>query len=1078
MLTMAIAPEFEQTEYRINVTEELPQGTIVFLDFEANDADQDGENSMISYKILQSEHSKYLEIKDPIKPIITVKERIDFEQITQFTVEIEARDGGEPSLASTAKLYVTVLDIDDQNPFFSHELYYTNSISDSTFEVFPSPIFAKDGDSLNEPIFYELSGDHHEEFAINATGSVRLLGDEVPSTIIFVHAKQLNKPERASLAILRIANQTSIEFQHYMYSVQISSQSAIGMELLKVKATTSNQNSIINYSIVDDSTNLVSIDEETGKIELVSNPSKAQYTIKLMASDGKARTWSQLHVTVTNLNNYEPEFEKKAYKFDIKDSALLGQVRAVDRDANDTVEYRLLNLNALFRIDQEGMLSVKNMHSLNPSTIYEVIILAEDNQNHKAFTNIKITSKRDNTEMLSTIFGSIVFIILSIGMIAVIYYILRKAKKIVNMYLLLLAFRWCDSKSRNLWMSNSSDQGVIISDSYDSSKSDVSTIRATNHRALYDGSAPELNTITDSSAALSFRQKSNSPPSMSTFTSTQLPSPLSQTPLSNTISGPNPIGLTSCGNSRLVPVTVQNQTGTPTINLNMDNYFEEEDITNIPNYQNTSMNWDNQHASTSGQLAEHEDALSSSLIDHHVQETNYQYDPTINYQEAGFSYHYGITNGNYHHQTKVEHNNTQQRQAYQKVDFPHYEFLDHHHQSFVQYDFYNDDSIYSHESTLQINSLHGQHICVNNLYEARYHGLPILPCCLRKFQPNNVDRNEEEVEYSRPIITELEPIYKSPTKSIEYRKKKASALKMLPLSPIQAPPPTTRILSNLEILTLHYENKMKGSELEVTCPDIETSRNEMMDFFSRAYQALDKKTADNGVVIKSKTSQTQGERNEDAGAILPTPPNTPAIDNNHPQFSEGGVQVGDIEEFALMFKNARIRFGFTQGDVGKHIGERFGSEFSQTTISRFEALNLSFKNMIKLRPQLTIWLTETEKFLKLGKTADEINNEKMHLMSNSAVSEEIKFEEMGMESPTERKRTYEDDPNGSIKKRRKRTNLEKFQRDHLTALFNLNQRPDEDQLENIATGLGLEVAVCRVWFCNRRQKERRNSASN
>ena len=37
-----------------------------------------------------------------------------------------------------------------------------------------------------------------------------------------------------------------------------------------------------------------------------------------------------------------------------------------------------------------------------------------------------------------------------------------------------------------------------------------------------------------------------------------------------------------------------------------------------------------------------------------------------------------------------------------------------------------------------------------------------------------------------------------------------------------------------------------------------------------------------------------------------------------------------------------------------------GKMFSQTTICRFEALQLSFKNMCKLKPLLQRWLNEAE----------------------------------------------------------------------------------------------------------------------
>lgn len=49
---------------------------------------------------------------------------------------------------------------------------------------------------------------------------------------------------------------------------------------------------------------------------------------------------------------------------------------------------------------------------------------------------------------------------------------------------------------------------------------------------------------------------------------------------------------------------------------------------------------------------------------------------------------------------------------------------------------------------------------------------------------------------------------------------------------------------------------------------------------------------------------------------------------------------------------------FLQGDVGLAMGKLYGNDFSQTTISRFEALNLSFKNMCKLKPLLEKWLSD------------------------------------------------------------------------------------------------------------------------
>ena len=59
------------------------------------------------------------------------------------------------------------------------------------------------------------------------------------------------------------------------------------------------------------------------------------------------------------------------------------------------------------------------------------------------------------------------------------------------------------------------------------------------------------------------------------------------------------------------------------------------------------------------------------------------------------------------------------------------------------------------------------------------------------------------------------------------------------------------------------------------------------------------------------------------------------------------------------YKNL-IPLGYTQGDVGLAMGKMYGNDFSQTTISRFEALNLSFKNMCKLKPLLAKWLEDAD----------------------------------------------------------------------------------------------------------------------
>merc|ERR1719208_168106 len=95
----------------------------------------------------------------------------------------------------------------------------------------------------------------------------------------------------------------------------------------------------------------------------------------------------------------------------------------------------------------------------------------------------------------------------------------------------------------------------------------------------------------------------------------------------------------------------------------------------------------------------------------------------------------------------------------------------------------------------------------------------------------------------------------------------------------------------------------------------------------------------------------------------PPPPASPYANKPEKMFRgrldlppEENADLEELEAFSKMFKQKRIKLGYTQGDVGLAMGKLYGNDFSQTTISRFEALNLSFKNMCKLKPLLAKWL--------------------------------------------------------------------------------------------------------------------------
>ncbi|VDN54653.1 unnamed protein product [Dracunculus medinensis] len=185
------------------------------------------------------------------------------------------------------------------------------------------------------------------------------------------------------------------------------------------------------------------------------------------------------------------------------------------------------------------------------------------------------------------------------------------------------------------------------------------------------------------------------------------------------------------------------------------------------------------------------------------------------------------------------------------------------------------------------------------------------------------------------------------------------------------------------------------------------------------------------------------------------------------------IELDELEAFAEEFKRKRRRLGLTQRDVGLGLGHRFGVDFSHSTISRFETLNLSFSNMGKLKSLLSEWLAYAEAAIENGTTVCDLleaapshsQNQPLPNIfgsSNSGTNEAYCTAEM-----SESRR--------SLRKRRKRTILDVSQRVPLALYFKLNPRPDHYKIAKLAEILELERDVVRVWFYNRRQKVCRNS---
>ncbi|XP_073468898.1 POU domain, class 5, transcription factor 1.1-like [Aquarana catesbeiana] len=145
----------------------------------------------------------------------------------------------------------------------------------------------------------------------------------------------------------------------------------------------------------------------------------------------------------------------------------------------------------------------------------------------------------------------------------------------------------------------------------------------------------------------------------------------------------------------------------------------------------------------------------------------------------------------------------------------------------------------------------------------------------------------------------------------------------------------------------------------------------------------------------------------------------------------------EMEQFARDLRQKRLNMGFTQANVCDAVKFWYGKKLSLATLCKFESAQLNYKTMCRLKPFLHRWLEEVEKEESLDVLFGE----------GQALARSWKM--------------------------KRRTGIHGIAKDRLEAYFMKHNKPGSQELEQIAEALHMKKDVVRVWFCKRRQKERR-----
>lgn len=145
-------------------------------------------------------------------------------------------------------------------------------------------------------------------------------------------------------------------------------------------------NSQILYSLVSPSS-IFSISPIDGIISTnvsFDYETQREYFLQVRARDSgqpPLESISTVRVNILNQNEYPPQFAKKIYTFSVDENSTeqcLGQVKAVDRDFGDRIEYQLDNYQQAFTIDEYGKICTKMVFDREMQDQYNLTVVAKD----------------------------------------------------------------------------------------------------------------------------------------------------------------------------------------------------------------------------------------------------------------------------------------------------------------------------------------------------------------------------------------------------------------------------------------------------------------------------------------------------------------------------------------------------------------------------------------------------------------------------------------------------------------------------------------------------------------------------
>ncbi|XP_061786263.1 protocadherin alpha-7-like isoform X9 [Nerophis lumbriciformis] len=421
------SPSFPEETKTLEMPESVLPGMRIPLKA-ARDPDS-GLFSVQQYKLSSNDHFR-LEIKDKgddeKMPILIVQKPLDREAAGSHSLVLTAVDGGKPPKTGELNILIHVLDVNDNAPVFSKDVYSVTLDENAPVGTTVVKVNATDLDEgPNGDVMYSFSNSVNHKilrlFDINhSSGAITVKGmidyEEKDKYEIEIQASDKGSLTTEKSVIIKIVdvndNAPEIEVTSFSSSIPEDSRPGTTVALISVNDLDSGLNGKVFCSIGDNVPFVLSPSLQDKMYSLVTKSpldreKMSKYDILVVARDAGQPALSSektISVFISDVNDNSPEFSSSPYTFYVTEGNHAGtsvfSVKASDRDENENaaISYHIVRdgregskLSSFLSINTEnGQISALKSFDFETLKSFQFQVVATDGGSPPLSSNVTV----------------------------------------------------------------------------------------------------------------------------------------------------------------------------------------------------------------------------------------------------------------------------------------------------------------------------------------------------------------------------------------------------------------------------------------------------------------------------------------------------------------------------------------------------------------------------------------------------------------------------------------------------------------------------------------------------------------